>query len=62
MDAQLIETLGDELFHALNARQSLTPLTQRYPAISLDDAYRFPGDFWRVAKRWASKRSARKSG
>ena len=51
MDAQLIETLGDELFHALNARQSLPPLTQRYPAISLDDAYQ-------ISRRFLARREA----
>lgn len=40
MDAHLIEALGDELFRALSERRSLAPLTSRYPAISLDDAYR----------------------
>ncbi len=40
LDPQLIETLGDELFAALRARQTLAPLTTRHPAIELDDAYR----------------------
>ncbi|EXF93438.1 2-keto-4-pentenoate hydratase [Pseudomonas fluorescens HK44] len=40
MDAHLIEALGDELFRALHDRYSLPPLTARYPALSLDDAYR----------------------
>jgi 2-oxopent-4-enoate/cis-2-oxohex-4-enoate hydratase len=40
MDAHLIEALGDELFCALHDRHSLPPLTVRYPALSLDDAYR----------------------
>ncbi|WP_439861831.1 fumarylacetoacetate hydrolase family protein [Pseudomonas sp. MBLB4136] len=40
MDAHLIEALGDELFTALRTRQTLAPLTQRHPAISLDNAYR----------------------
>ena len=40
MDAHLIEALGDELFRALHDRHSLPPLTARYPALSLEDAYR----------------------
>jgi hypothetical protein len=40
MDTQLIEALGDELFHALRERRSLQPLTARYPDLSLDTAYR----------------------
>ncbi|MEG1039230.1 MAG: fumarylacetoacetate hydrolase family protein [Pseudomonas sp.] len=40
MDASLITALGDELFNALRGRTTLAPLTRRYPAISLDQAYR----------------------
>ncbi|TDF85955.1 fumarylacetoacetate hydrolase family protein [Pseudomonas sp. H9] len=40
MDAHLIEALGDELFHALQGRQPLAPLSERHPGIDLDDAYR----------------------
>ncbi|KJK03977.1 MULTISPECIES: fumarylacetoacetate hydrolase family protein [Pseudomonas] len=40
MDASLITALGDELFNALRGRKTLAPLTQRHPAISLDQAYR----------------------
>lgn len=39
MDAALIETLGDELFTALRARRTLAPLTERHPAITIEDAY-----------------------
>lgn len=39
MDATLIETLGDELFTALRARRTLAPLTERHPAITIEDAY-----------------------
>ncbi|MCY1388965.1 2-hydroxyhexa-2,4-dienoate hydratase [compost metagenome] len=52
MDAHLIEALGDELFRALNERHSLAPLTNRYPAITLDDAYRISLRF--LARREAS--------
>jgi 2-oxopent-4-enoate/cis-2-oxohex-4-enoate hydratase len=34
-----IEELGDELYDALRARQTLTPLTKRWPEITIDDAY-----------------------
>lgn len=40
MDVPLIDALGAELFHALRSRKTLAPLTERYPQISLDDAYR----------------------
>ena len=39
MDSQLIEALGDELFHALRERRSVAPLTQRYPDLTLETAY-----------------------
>jgi 2-oxopent-4-enoate/cis-2-oxohex-4-enoate hydratase len=34
-----IEQLGDELYDALRARRTLTPLTERWPEISIEDAY-----------------------
>ena len=34
-----IEELGDELYDALRARRTLTPLTDRWPEITIDDAY-----------------------
>ena len=40
MDAHLITALGDELFNALRSRQTLAPLTRRYPQITLEQAYR----------------------
>jgi 2-oxopent-4-enoate/cis-2-oxohex-4-enoate hydratase len=39
MDTQLIEALGDELFHAMRERRSLQPLTALYPDLSLETAY-----------------------
>lgn len=39
MDQALIAALGDELFAALRARRTLAPLTERHPAISIEDAY-----------------------
>ena len=39
MDAALIQHYGDELYQALQSRQPVAPLTEREPAITLDDAY-----------------------
>lgn len=40
MDIKLIEKLGDELYQALVARETLAPLTERHPEITIEDAYR----------------------
>jgi 2-oxopent-4-enoate/cis-2-oxohex-4-enoate hydratase len=34
-----IEELGDELYDALRARRTLSPLTERWPEITIEDAY-----------------------
>ncbi|GAB3627906.1 2-oxopent-4-enoate hydratase [Pandoraea terrae] len=39
MDHALIKALGDDLFDALSTRTTRTPLTQRHPGITIDDAY-----------------------
>lgn len=39
MEQALITRLGDELYSALVNRQTLPPLTGRYPDISIEDAY-----------------------
>lgn len=39
MEASRIETLGDELYHALTHRQMIDPLTEREPDITIEDAY-----------------------
>lgn len=39
MDQHLISELGDELYAALRARKTLSPLTTHHPDISIDDAY-----------------------
>ena len=39
MDAALIQHYGDELYQALQSRQPVAPLTEREPAITIDDAY-----------------------
>jgi 2-oxopent-4-enoate/cis-2-oxohex-4-enoate hydratase len=37
--AKTIEELGDELYAALRARRTLSPLTERWPGITIRDAY-----------------------
>lgn len=39
MDQALIERLGDELYVALTSREMLSPLTERHPDITIEDAY-----------------------
>src|SRR5450830_161169 len=39
MDAKLIETLGDELFHAMTTQTVVEPLTTRHPDITIEHAY-----------------------
>ncbi|SCC95357.1 2-keto-4-pentenoate hydratase [Thiomonas sp. X19] len=40
MTPELTITLGDELYSALNARNTLEPLTDRRPDMTIEDAYR----------------------
>ena len=40
MESQVIQDLGDELFQALGGRRTVAPLTERFDAITVDDAYR----------------------
>ncbi|UZG42997.1 2-oxopent-4-enoate hydratase [Caldimonas thermodepolymerans] len=39
MDASTIQRYGDELYQALIHREAVTPLTEREPGITIDDAY-----------------------
>jgi 2-oxopent-4-enoate/cis-2-oxohex-4-enoate hydratase len=39
MEQQKIIQLGDELYNALCSRETLTPLTERHPDITIEDAY-----------------------
>lgn len=39
MEANLITTLGDELYEALRGCRTVEPLTERHPAITIADAY-----------------------
>jgi len=40
MDQTLITRLGDELYEALVACQTVVPLTSRHADITIDDAYK----------------------
>lgn len=40
MNNALKDRLGDELYDALRAAATLTPLSERHPAMSIEDAYR----------------------
>ncbi|MGO9602182.1 MAG: fumarylacetoacetate hydrolase family protein [Candidatus Binataceae bacterium] len=44
MDEGTIRALGGELFTALTSRSTVAPLTERYPEITIDDAYRISTD------------------
>src|SRR5438445_6768061 len=39
METSEIRALGDELYAALRSRSTLDPLTERYPAMTIEDAY-----------------------
>ena len=39
MDQNLLQTLGKELFHAGKTREVVAPLTERFPDITVEDAY-----------------------
>ena len=39
MDEQKIQALGDELYEALCNQTTVPPLTEREPAITIEDAY-----------------------
>ena len=39
MDSAKTNALGDELYNALRSQQSIAPLTEREPDITIDDAY-----------------------
>ena len=40
MNEETVTRLGDELYRALRSHSVLAPLTEREPAITIDDAYR----------------------
>lgn len=39
MDQAKIQALGDELYNSLRSQQTLSPLTERQPEITIEDAY-----------------------
>lgn len=39
MDATTLQSLGDALFDALTTRQPIAPLSERFPDMTIDDAY-----------------------
>lgn len=39
MNKELIQSCGDELYQAMIERRAIRPLTERYPTISVEDAY-----------------------
>lgn len=45
MDIKLINKLGDELYEAFVSRNTLTPFTEQYPDIGLEQAYRIQERF-----------------
>ena len=49
---ELIETLGAELFEALQERRVIAPLSGRHPDLTIDDAYGVSRDF--LARRLAA--------
>lgn len=62
MDAHLIEALGDELFNALQGRQTLAPLTERYPDLDLATAYRISLRFLQRREQLGEKLIGKKIG
>ncbi len=40
LSSATVQALGDELFAALRARATVTPLTERYPELRIEEAYR----------------------
>jgi 2-oxopent-4-enoate/cis-2-oxohex-4-enoate hydratase len=45
IEPQVLNRLGDELFMALRERCTLDPLTDRYPGLTIEDAYRISQRF-----------------
>ena len=39
MDKQLIKELGDELYTAMQTQSTVSPLTSRFPEMTIKDAY-----------------------
>lgn len=45
IDGKLINAFGDELFEAAKTRTPITPITEREPAVTIEDAYRIQQQF-----------------
>ena len=52
MDKALITQLGDELYEALVKRETVTPLSERHPDITIEDAYQIQQQM--IARRLAA--------
>ncbi|WP_347250368.1 2-oxopent-4-enoate hydratase [Zoogloea sp.] len=52
MDKALITQLGDELYEALVKRETLAPLSERHPEITIEDAYQIQQQM--IARRLAA--------
>ena len=57
----LLQGIGDELYRALRQVGAVEPLTERYPALSIEDAYAIQHACSPGACRTASVSSARRS-
>lgn len=58
----VIEALGNELFEALQSGTSISPLTERYPNITLDQAYQISRQFLRRREAVGQKLIGKKIG
>ncbi len=62
IDDNTIKALGDELFEALQNRQSLTPLTERYGDITIEQAYNISLHFLQRREQAGQKLIGKKIG
>ena len=58
----VIQQLGDELFEALQSSTSLTPLTERYPDITIEQAYQISLQFLQRREAAGQKLIGKKIG
>ncbi len=62
IDETVIKQLGDELFEALQSRTSLAPLTERYPDITIEQAYQISLQFLQRREAAGQKLIGKKIG
>ena len=62
IDDTLIQQLGDELFAALQSKTSLTPLTERYPDLTIEQAYQISLQFLKRREAAGEKLIGKKIG